>query len=86
MAINRTLKYREQIKELAHRHSQTIDQITAPSFFFFNPQWPDFVQECSEHYQHPCTKIVDDLHSYRNSFGYQKERQTYLRKLEREAA
>ncbi len=66
--------YKEQIKFLAHQHKEAIDQISAPSFYYYNPAWPDFILEASEFYQHPVRKVVDDLVNYRNSFSFQKDR------------
>ena len=70
--------YKEHIKFLAHLHKDEIDQITSPSFYYYNPQWPAFVLKASDHYQHPVRKVVDDLASYRNSFTFQKDRTAFV--------
>lgn len=70
----RQKSYKEQIKFLAHLHKETIDKISSPSFYYFNPQWPEFITSTSEFYQQPVRKVVDDLVGYRNSFTFQKEK------------
>lgn len=84
----RQKSYKEQIRFLAHLHKETIDKISSPSFYYFNPQWPEFIASTSEFYQQPVRKVVDDLVGYRNSFTFQKDR-TYMLAIlaaEREAA
>lgn len=70
----RRKSYKEHIKLLAHMHKEVIDKISTPSFYYYNPQWPQFILEASDHYQHPVRKVVDDLVNYRNSFTFQKEK------------
>lgn len=69
--------YKQHIKSLAHLHADTVTQIAAPDFYFYDPKWPDFVLKASEQYGKPPTKIVDDLISYRNSFPFQRDKSAY---------
>ena len=78
--------YKEQIKFLAHLHKEEIDEIGKPSFYYYNPVWPEFILATSEHYGHPARKIVDDLMQYRNSFTFQKDRSFMLAMISKEAA
>lgn len=70
----RRKSYKEHIKLLAHKHKDAIDEISKPSFYYFNPIWPEFITATSDHYQHPVRKVVDDLVHYRNSFTFQKDK------------